>query len=159
RIDHNLTSKDVLFGTIISNRDSRTEPTLSGNNLPGYGDFRPAKRGLLSFGYTRVISPTVTNEFRAGLNRVRIDFIPDYNGNPADFGVTSPSGVFPDFIVSGSFSFGGLTGFPQGRGDTTFQYGDTLSWVRGKHSLKFGGELRRFRNNNFNGGTGGTINF
>ena len=32
-------------------------------------------------------------------------------------------------------------------------------WIRGKHSLKFGAEFRRFRNNNFNGGTGGTITF
>ena len=30
-----------------------------------------------------------------------------------------------------------------------------LAWIRGKHSINFGGEFRRFRNNNFNGGTGG----
>jgi hypothetical protein len=159
RIDHNFSSRDSVFGTFIINRDSRTEPTLQGNNLPGFGDFRPAKRALVSLGYTRVIAPTVTNQLRAGLNRVRIDFNPAYTASPADFGISSPSPVFPDFVVSGALAFGGITGFPQGRGDTTFQYTDTLSWVRGKHSLKFGGEFRRFRNNNFNGGTGGTINF
>jgi hypothetical protein len=55
--------------------------------------------------------------------------------------------------------FGGINGFPQGRGDTLHQYSDTLSIVRGRHSMKFGGELRRFRNNNIAGGTGGTITF
>src|SRR5207248_681930 len=30
---------------------------------------------------------------------------------------------------------------------------------RGKHAIKFGAEFRRFRNNNFNGGTGGVLNF
>ena len=30
RIDHNFSAKDFLFGSFISNRDSRTEPTLQG---------------------------------------------------------------------------------------------------------------------------------
>ena len=101
----------------------------------------------------------MTNEFRAGLNRVRIDFIGAYTASPADFGISSPSSVFPQISVAGPLTFGGINGFPQGRGDTTFQYDDTLSWVHGKQSIEFGGEFRRFRNNNFNGGTGGMINF
>src|SRR5204862_3559291 len=99
------------------------------------------------------------NELRAGLNRVSITFVADDKANPADFGITSPSPVFPNINVPGSIRFGGIDAFPQGRGDTTFQYADTLGWIRGKHSLKFGAEFRRFRNNNFNGGTGGLIAF
>jgi hypothetical protein len=159
RIDHTIGTHDFLFGSFISNHDQRTEPTLQNNNLPGYGDFRPAKRYLLSLGYTHMFTPTITNELRAGLNRVRIDFNQAFLGKPSDFGITSPSGVFPEIEVSGGMWFGGITGFPQGRGDTTFHYGDTLSWVKGKHTVKFGGEFRRFRNNNFNGGTGGVILF
>jgi len=159
RIDHNFSDRDFIFGNFISNRDQRTEPTLQGNNLPGFGDTRPAKRELLSLGYTRVLSPSITNEFRAGLNRVLITFTQDDHDNPAAFGITSPSPVFPQFSISGGAVFGGISGFPQGRGDTTFQYSDSLSWIKGRHSLKFGAEFRRFRNNNFNGGTGGTINF
>ncbi len=163
RIDHSFSSKDFLFGNFISNRDNRTEPTLQGNNLPAFGDFRPAKRALLALGYTRVISPSISNELRAGLNRVRIDFIQNDPDDPASFGITSPSHVFPQIVIAGGGAsgpaFGGIAGFPQGRGDTTFQYSDTLSWTRGRQSIKVGGEFRRFRNNNFNGGTGGTINF
>ena len=159
RIDHNISDHDFLFGSFISNHDQRTEPTLQGNNLPGYGDFRPAKRYLLSLGYTHIFSSTITNELRAGLNRVRIDFDQFYAGKPSDFGFSSPSNVFPEIEVSGGMFFGGITGFPQGRGDTTFHYGDTVSLVKGKHSIKFGAEFRRFRNNNFNGGTGGSILF
>jgi hypothetical protein len=159
RIDHNLSSKDFLFGSFIINRDSRTEPTLQGNNLPGFGDARPAKRALLAVGYTRAFSPTLTNEFRAGLNRVRIDFIASDTANPADFGISSPSSVFPEIFVPGPLTFGGISGFPQGRGDTTYQYDDTLSWVHGRQSIRGGVEFRRFDNNNFNGGTGGVINF
>ena len=159
RIDHSFNSNNYLFGSFISNRDSRSEPTLQGNNLPGFGDDRPATRMILSLGYTHVFSPSITNELRAGLNRVLISFNPAYKATPDSAGITSPSAVFPDFIVSGGLAFGGITGFPQGRGDTTFEYADTVSWTRGKHSIKFGAEFRRFRNNNNNGGTGGTVNF
>jgi hypothetical protein len=161
RVDHSFSSRDVVFGNFISNRDSRTEPTLQGNTLPGFGDFRPAQRYLLSLGYTRVIAPSITNELRAGLNRVHITFAPDVLGklNPADYGLSTGSAVFPTINVSGVMTFGGINGFPQGRGDTTFEYNDTLAWIHGAHSLKFGGEFRRFRNNNFNNATGGVITF
>ena len=41
-------------------------------------------------------------------------------------------------------NFGGPSGFPQGRFDTTGVFSDTLSWTRGKHTIKMGGEFRRF---------------
>jgi len=159
RIDHNFGTRDSLFGTFISNHDARIEPTLQGNNLAGFGDSRPAKRYLLAAGETHVFSPTLTNEFHAGLNRVHILFQQDFLQTPADFGMTSPSSVFPQITVPGAFTFGGISGFPQGRGDTTFQYTDNVSWIHGRHSVKFGGEFRRFDNNNINGGTGGLLTF
>ncbi len=159
RFDHNFSERNFVFGNFISNRDQRTEPTLQGNNLPGFGDTRPAKRELLALGYTHVFSPAITNELRAGLNRVLISFTQNDTATPASYGIASPSAVLPQFSISGGAVFGGISGFPQGRGDTTFQYSDSLSWIKGRHSLKFGAEFRRFRNNNFNGGTGGTINF
>ena len=163
RIDHDFNSKNLLYGSFIINRDQRTEPTLQGNNLPGYGDFRPARRYLISLGYIHIFTPTITNEFHAGLNRVHIEFAQAYTGSPADFGMATPSSVMPEIRVgtigSGNPWFGGIDTFPQGRGDTAFQYSDSLAWVRGKHSIKFGAEYRRFRNNNFNGGTGGYILF
>jgi len=159
RIDHYFNQRHSIYGNFISNHDRRTEPTLQLNNLPGFGDERPATRYLLALGYTWVVSPTVTNELRGGLNRVRIDFKPAFTDSPANYGISSPSGVSPQYAVAGGMEFGGIAGFPQGRGDTGFQYNDTLSWVRGRHSLRAGVEFRRFRNNNFNYGTGGTINF
>jgi hypothetical protein len=95
------------------------------------------------------------------MNRVHIEFVPDVAGkyNPADFGLNTGSPYFPNINVSGVMRFGGIDGFPQGRGDTTIQLNDTLSWIRGRHSLKFGGEVRRFRNNNFNRSTGGVLTF
>jgi hypothetical protein len=159
RIDQNWGEKNFLYGSFIINHDRRTEPTLQGNNLPGFGDTRPAHRYFVSLGFTRILSSSVTNEAHAGLNRVRIDFLPAFPTDPATFGIASPSSVFPDIAVPGALTFGGISGFPQGRGDTTTEYNDTIGWVHGKHSIRFGGEYRRFDNNNFNGGTGGTITF
>src|SRR5260370_17138663 len=45
--------------------------------------------------------------------------------------------------------FGAERNFPQGRGDLTAVVGDTLNYIRGAHSLKFGFEFRDFRNDNF----------
>src|SRR5262249_30314473 len=130
RIDHNFSGRDSLFGNFISNRDSRTEPTLQAVNpaLPGVGDFRPAQRYLLALGYNHVFSPTLINELRAGANRLHIEFNPDVLGkyNPQDFGITTGSPILPTFTVSGVMQFGGINGFPQGRGDTAYQFSDTL---------------------------------
>jgi hypothetical protein len=166
RMDHTFSSQDILFGNFISNRDSRTEPTLQQNNLPGFGDFRPARRYLLSIGETHSFTSSVINEFHMGLNRVHIEFDPDVLGklNPVDYGMNTGSSLFPNINVTGVMRFGGIettpgAGFPQGRGDTLYQFTDTLAWIHGRHSVKFGAEFRRFQNNNFNLFTGGTITF
>jgi hypothetical protein len=159
RIDHNWSPKDFIYGSFIINNDTRAEPTLQGNNLPGFGDERPANRYFLSLGYTRILSPNLTNELRAGLNRLRISFNPDFTQDPFTFGITSLSTVSPNINVPGAMSFGGINGEPQGRGDTTYQYTDTVGWVRGKHSIRMGAEFRRFDNNSLNRGTGGVLTF
>ena len=56
-----------------------------------------------------------------------------------------------------SLTFGDERAFPQGRGDTGFEAADTVSYIRGKHSIKFGVEGRDFRNDNFNGDPGQLI--
>ena len=96
----------------------------------------------------------MVNEARFGFNRIFITFAPNATLNPADLGINEginlPIGI-PQINVSGNaLNFGGPSGFPQGRGDSTFVLSDTLSYLRGNHSLKFGGEFRRFLNNNFN---------
>src|SRR5207302_7240137 len=54
----------------------------------------------------------------------------------------------PFINVAGTLGFGGPTGEPQGRGDTTAVVNDTFSWLKGRHSFTFGGEIRRAYNNN-----------
>ncbi|HEX7227079.1 MAG TPA: TonB-dependent receptor, partial [Candidatus Binatia bacterium] len=61
----------------------------------------------------------------------------------------------PQISITGfNFNIGGPAGFPQGRADMTVVLSDTLNYLRGSHSFKFGGEARRFYNNNFTLDTG-----
>lgn len=143
-------------------RDQRNEPpSTDGNSFPGGGDQRNGKRQLLTFNEDWTISPTMTNEFRAGANRIYIVFAADNTGAaPAygiDSGVTAAIGI-PQITVSGAFTFGGIGGFPQGRGDNVGDFSDTLSWVKGSHIIKFGGEFRRQNSDNFSY-TPGTFSF
>ena len=127
-------------------QDQRNEPTTQGNNLPDFGDLRHGVRQVLTLTDTQTISPTLVNETRAGFNRIHIVFAAQNNQNAADLGINSgvnaPIGL-PQISVTNAFSFGGINGFPQGRGDDTIIGSDTLSWVHGKHIVKFGGEYRQ----------------
>lgn len=143
-------------------RDQRNEPpTTDGNSFPNEGDQRNGKRQLLTFNESWTLSPTMTNEFRAGGNRIYITFVADnMDAAPAfgiDSGVTAPIGL-PHMTVTGAFTFGGNSGFPQGRGDNVGDFSDTLSWVHGNHIIKFGGEFRRQNSDNFSY-TPGTFSF
>ncbi len=129
----------------VMQHDQRNEPpSTQGNNLPGYGDRREGWRQLLTLNDSQVISPTLVNEARAGFNRIHITFQAQNTLNAADFGmntgVNAPIGL-PQISVSGWFTFGGINGFPQGRGDDTITLSDTVSWVHGTHSIKFGPQV------------------
>src|SRR5207237_10405602 len=107
---------------------------------------------------TRILSSIVVNESRFDFNLIHILFSPNAKLNPVSFnindGVTDAIGLPQIAVGGGGINMGGPAGFPQGRADTTFVLSDTLNYLRGNHSLKFGGEWRRFYNNNTNRDTG-----
>jgi carboxypeptidase family protein len=157
-VNHNLGVNDRLHGYYAIQRDERGEPTLQGNSIPGFGDTRQSRRQIFTLNETHTFGSAVVNEARFGFNRIHISFTPNAQFNPLDFGiengVTEPIGL-PQMTVTGTgLNFGGPAGFPQGRSDTTFVLSDTLNYLRGNHSFRFGGEWRRFYNNNTNKDTG-----
>ena len=152
-VSYNLTNDDRLHGYYAFQRDLRGEPNLQNNSVPGFGDTRQSRRQIFTLNETHTFSPTVVNEARFGFNRIHITFTPNALLNPTEFGiadgVNQPIGI-PQITVGGTgINIGGPSNFPQGRSDTTFVTSDTLSYLRGNHSFKFGGEFRRFYNNNF----------
>lgn len=155
-IDVELTSRDRIHGYYVIQKDLRQEPTAGGAigaNIPGFGDTRDGFRHLMTFSEDHVFSPSLTNTIRLGFNRIHLTFTPNGLLDPANFNITMPAGSpaatgLPFFNVGGSLGFGGPTGEPQGRGDTTIVLNDGVSWLRGRHTLGFGGEIRRSYNNN-----------
>lgn len=161
-VSFNLSNNDRLHGYYAFQKDLRGEPTLQGNNIPGFGDTRLGRRQVFTLNESHTFSPNLVNEARFGFNRISISFDPNTKLNPADFGINNginePIGLPQITVGVIALNFGGPAGFPQGRGDTTFIAADTVSYLAGKHSFKIGGEFRKFFNNNF-GQTPGTFGF
>jgi hypothetical protein len=149
----NIGSSDHLHWYYAIQHDLRQEPTLQGDNIPGFGDSRSGHRQIMTLSETHIFSPNLINEARLGFNRLFITFTPQFQVNPTDYGmdtgITQPLGLPFISIQSIGLNFGGPAPFPQGRGDTTGVFSDTVRWLHGKHQLSMGGEVRRFYNNNF----------
>ncbi len=156
-VSHNISENDRLHFYYAFQRDLRQEPTLQGNTVTGFGDTRQGRRQIGTFNETHVFTTHTVNEFRFGFNRIHITFAPNFTEPATNFGINLgvPATGIPQIQVNGyALNFGGPSGFPQGRGDTTVILSDTLNWTHGNHDFKFGGEFRQFRNNNFGGDTG-----
>ena len=157
-MSHDFSANDRLHGYYAFQRDKRGEPNLQNNTLPGFGDTRQSRRQIFTLNETHIFGPNLTNEARLGFNRIHITFTPNLQVNPADFGIINGVNAdigLPQMSITGfNFNIGGPANFPQGRSDTTVVVSDTLNYLRGNHSFKFGGEARRFYNNNFTLDTG-----
>ncbi|HEX3232474.1 MAG TPA: TonB-dependent receptor, partial [Pyrinomonadaceae bacterium] len=160
-INFNLSPRDRLHGYHAVQQAEVTEPTRSAT-IPGFGNTSQPLRQIFTLNETHTFGTNVVNEARAGFNRFSSSTTPNSQLNPADFGilngVTQPIGLPQISVAGGALSFGGPATQPSGRGDTTFVVADTVNWLYGPHSLKFGGEYRQFLNNNFRQGAG-SFNF
>ncbi len=81
---------------------------------------------------THVFGPALINEARISYIRRNLQFPENDPNSPTTF-------------VTGFFTIGGLNNFPQGRVQNSLQFSDTLSWQTGRHSVKFGLDLRHIR--------------
>ena len=103
---------------------------------------------------THLISPRQVNEFRFGFSRFNSSTAPTDLINLKDIGATRPNiSQFPGVYhinVSGLFQFG--TGVNDDRGTISnqFQWSDSWSLTRGRHTLRAGYEFLRYQLNRFN---------
>jgi len=150
-IQANLGAADTLHGYYALQADSRIEPTLQGDNLPGFGDSRKARRQVFTLSADHIVSSATVNSLRLGFNRIHITFSPNTALKATDYGIApgSTSPLLPFVSLAGGFALGGPAGFPQGRSDTGTVVADTLSTLRGRHYIQLGVEGRRALSNNF----------
>lgn len=157
-INHKISDVDSLHGYYVYQRDLRQE-TAAGTTIPGFGDTRDGHRQVLTLSETHVFSSSMVNEARLGANRIHLTFTPNNATNPSAVGLTGVLGpnmlLIPTVRLADiGLTFGSERNFPQGRGDTSAVLADTVSYIRGRHSFKFGAEFRDFRNDNFNNDPG-----
>src|SRR5580698_7757632 len=157
-----LGDKDSLHGFYAFQQDIRTEPALQGDTIPGWGDHRNAHRQVGTLSETHIFNPNFVNEARLGFNRISIAFNPANLTDPTSVGIGDGlmgNVGLPQITLSDiGLVFGGPSGFPQGRNDTLGVLSDTATLLRGRHTLKFGGEFRRYLSASFAGNIG-TLTF
>ncbi len=153
-----LGQNDSLHGFYAFQKDVRTEPALQGDTLPGWGDHRNAHRQIGTLQYVHIFNSNVTNEARIGFNRISIAFNPANLIDPASIGIndglTGNVGIPQTTITDVGFTVGGPSGFPQGRDTTTGVLSDTVTMLKGKNQIKWGGEFRRYLLYSFAGNIG-----
>jgi carboxypeptidase family protein len=150
RIDHNWGNANKFFFSY----SSRDQEQLNGTPaLPPPLDqnfFKSRFSHYIRFGWDRTISPTLLNHFTVGFNRLN-----DPSRGVAvtgqdwekTLGISGASGIgFPGFSFGGSPIVGGYQGFGGGSFDIAIPnsliFADSVSWVRGRHSLRMGFEWR-----------------
>ena len=157
-----FSANDSLHGFYAFQNDIRTEPALQGDTIPGWGDHRHAHRQIGTLSETHIFNADTVNEARLGFNRIFITFNPANTIDPTSVGLAdglSGKVGLPQTTLSDiGLVFGGPSGFPQGRTDTTGVVSDTVSMLKGKHTIKWGGEFRRYLVASFAGNIG-TLTF
>ena len=170
KLDHNFSDKHRLSLRMFNGQGSQTAPlgtstalATASSNLPFYFERAP----LHVQNYTAVLNsaftPTLTNQILFGVNY----FNQTFRDANASFD-TKAMGLFqsPDALIRGKAITGapniaiippsGNGGFeqvgitpPEGRNDITGMLADIVSYSRGKHQFRFGGEMRQGHVNEF----------
>jgi len=163
RIDENINARNKISASYFTGNmpyvsTSNLGPLYTGGNIQGNKYFR--------LGYDYFISPTMLNHFNAGFTRRhRVEGSGDggLGGDWASkFGLKGVGdAVFPRF--SYNYPQGGINTPSDGAStfnDNVFQYDDAVSWQKGRHSFRLGGEFRAAQFNlNILTGSAGQFNF
>jgi hypothetical protein len=164
RIDFTESSKSSWFFRHSISHDLGYDPFAIPNM--GINTDTDVQGGVLA--NTRTFGSNKVNDVRLGLSRlVNAHISPRANVQNVvrELGINIPSdnplywGV-PNINITGISNLGEESDAPFINYDTTIQLVDNFSWTLGKHSVKFGGEVRRVRYNQIGGVvTRGRFNF
>jgi hypothetical protein len=149
RLDYHLGSRQTLLGRYMRSVTDRVTPRIVAPI-----DQRAVatlQDGLVSHNF--VISSNVINQARVSVNRISANPAVTSGLSPRDFGInfanTNPLAAgLPSIVVAGFFGGGNAAlGDAQqpfvDRVNHVWQAADDLTWINGRHSLKFGADIRR----------------
>ncbi len=162
KADENISSRNHLSGSLSRTIRPAFQTAASGTHvynfdLPNGGPFssaiiKPVNTHMLHIAHDYTVTPTVLNHLSLYFNRVTNSIINLHadEPNPVNIANTNKLSV-PTINWSGGDRYS-LTNLGQDKASDsvrgiTYGYGDTLTWVKGRHSLKFGAEYRVYKLN------------
>ena len=161
RVDWNATGKDKVFGRFSTSEYESTNDKRPFALLLGSKTTSPFRN--LAVNWNRIFSSSLVNEALVGFNQITIvtqafDWAGIGNAN-ATFGI---AGGQPIAGLSSIGWGGGLSTIGTGASDTdtldrTYQFNDKVTWIKGDHTLKIGGQLLHYVQRRFYAGNNGLL--
>jgi len=156
RGDYILDTKNALFVRFSRGHSNQTNTTSLGVLPSGFGSGTNFNYPTgASVGLTSTISPTLINEFRSGYVRTKYGYMPPLSSTAwcTQFGIPNCYTV----VTGGIPLIGAYAQQIEYTGDfgpylvpqTGFNFNDTVTWTKGRHTVKIGGTILRRQLNLF----------
>ena len=166
KIDHHFSASSSASYRFLKRYNRSVNPYQSGNTGL-FGQTVRNHQTLTGMTYTRVFRPTLIGEARFGFSRTDerdtgTNQGTDYNGQ---FGMTGgpvdPRLIgFPLFSITNFEALGDASNLPIHFTVNNFDAAGTVTWVKGQHAMKIGGDLLRVQfYQPYNNNNRGTYNF
>jgi hypothetical protein len=159
RLDYKINQNDSVFGRYIySNRDRQIPGAfggvIDGTGTSGFGN-QKIKTNAAVLGWTHILSPSMVNEFRFSWSKSDSDAVHQAFGVAPPAAATIPgsitnpvvAGGFPGITIDGFFGGSGLGRLgspdflPKFQHTNQMEFVESLSWLKGNHSMKFGADI------------------
>ena len=155
KVDHVFSDKDrFTFRYILHDFPTSNTPVFARPEADPFGNFADRRAYSYLFNELHNFSPTVINDLRVNIQpRFFITGPLELDGGwPAQLGLKGvPGEAFPRINPSGFTSLGATNHGRDQRPIWDHHFVDNVSWFKGSHALKIGGEFRYSRNaENFN---------
>jgi hypothetical protein len=164
RLDQTISSKQSIFGRFsYKNRQVTSAPNTTctfnfcqsaGSPLQGAYNIPEIDEGM-TFAHNYVFKPTLLNEFRGGFNAQHTSTNQFYSTSQLlqQTGLSVPQtnmdwAEAPQVLINGFMATGG--GNPTRQRSQIVQLLDNVTWTKGKHTFKFGGDFKRLTDHDDN---------
>jgi hypothetical protein len=159
RFDYTPSSRDSIWASsVFMSNPASSQLTFGGSEqypggFPGFGSVEASHFKLFSASWTHTFSANMLNELRGSYYRNPFSAVGVAQVVPpssAGFSITpqDPESGIPYISIGNYFNLGFSFEGPQPRLDTNLTYADNFTWVKGNHTLKFGGSFEQFRVHN-----------
>jgi hypothetical protein len=154
KVDHRFSERNNFSVSFFTERSTHSNPfSFQGPTVPGFGELDLNTYYNVALHDTHTFGPNLVNEALAAFHRNDTPgTVPMNRTTPAELGFTGivpddPSQAGPPVIQINSILLGNTYQGPQARRDNTWQYADSVTWIKGRHSVKIGVEYRAYEQN------------